>query len=347
LLWTALVASSTVCGVVSAADHASVTLAYKRQDSATSCPDEATFRGLVSARLGYDPFVADGALALSVDFRRRGNEVVGRLNLTGEARERRGERTLRAGADDCFELATSMALIAAVAVDPDAVRARAKSEAPPETPAAPAAPVERGPVEVERKPADKPPAPPPTPAPAPGPAPAGDRFESGVRLELGAVLPVGIVPAPRGGVRAGATVDIGLWSIGAEGAFLFPSSRDSSFGRVSAYVLSGSLVPCAHPFASQSWVLSFCVVGSLGAMRSTAENVTRAEPATDVFATVGPRAAMVLMLSRAFGLGASAEVPVTLSRVHLHIEDGGQRNEVWAQSPVGFLGGLSLVARFQ
>jgi hypothetical protein len=341
-----MIAVSTTCSMASAAEHASVTLAYKRQEAAASCPDEATFRGLVAARLGYDPFVAAGALALTVDFRRRGNEVVGRLNLSGDNGEKRGERTLRAGTGDCFELATSMALIAAVAVDPDAVRAQAKSEGVPEKPASPATPVERTPAEVEPKPAARPPPPPPTPRRAPGSAPEADRFERGVRLELGALIPVGIVPAPRGGVRAGATVDIGSWSIGAEGAFLFPSSRESSFGEVSAYVLGGSLVPCVHPIGSQSWLLSLCVAGSLGALRSTAAKVTRAEAATDLFATAGPRGAVVLMLSKAFGLGASAEVPVTLSRVHLHIEEGGQRHEVWAQSPVGFVGGLSVVARF-
>jgi len=343
LLWATFVATNTVCAWASGApEHASVTLTYQLQDAPASCPDEATFRGLVAARLGYDPFVTAGALALTVDFRRRGNEVVGRLNLMGE-NEKRGERTLRAGSDDCFELATSMALIAAVAVDPDAVRARAGSESSPPTPeTSPAAPV---PPKVESKPVDRRPT--RSKAPPPAPAAAVDRFESGVRLELGAVLPVGIVPAPRGGVRTGATVDVGAWSIGVEGSFLFPSSRDSSYGEVSAYVLSGSLVPCAHPIASESWVLSFCAVGSLGAMRSTAARVTRAEAATDLFATVGPRVAMVALLSRTVGLGISADVPVTLSRVHLHIEDAGQRQEVWAQSPVGFVGGLSLVARFQ
>jgi hypothetical protein len=327
-----------MCGVASAAEHASVTLAYKRQEAAATCPDEATFRGLVAARLGYDPFVADGALALSVDFRRRGNEVIGRLNLSDKAGEKRGERTLRAESSDCFELATSMALIAAVAVDPDAVRAQAKSAEPEKMP--PATPVERPPT-VAPKPAARPP-----PRRAPGPPPEVDRFERGVRLDLGGLLPVGIVPAPRGGVRAGVTVDIGSWSIGAEGAFLFPSSHESSFGEVSAYVLGGSLVPCVHPIGSESWLLSFCVAGSLGAIRSTALKVTRAEAATDLFATAGPRLAVVLMMSKVLGLGASAEVPVTLSRVHLHIEEDGQRREVWAQSPVGFVGGLSLVARF-
>jgi hypothetical protein len=341
LLGTTVFAVIASCAASSAAEHASVSLTYTRQDSAASCPDEATFRGLVAARLGYDPFVASGALALTVDFERRGNEVVGRLNLTGKNDEKRGQRTLRAGADDCFELATSMALVAAVAVDPDAVQARKSAESPVEKPSPPEKPAP--PVEPAPRPNPQPARPPP----APPTTPAVDRFEHGVRLSLGGVLPVGIVPAPRGGVRAGAAVDVGAWSIGAEGAFLFPSSRDnpSGDGEITARVLSGSLVPCAHPFAAETWMLEFCFVGSFGALRSTASDVSRAEPATDLFATVGPRAAVVVMFSRVIGVSASADVPVTLSRVHLHIEDRGQRHEVWAQNPVGFIGGLSLVVR--
>ena len=338
LLGTTAFAAIASCAGNSAAEHASVTLSYARQDSATSCPDEATFRSLVAARLGYDPFDSSGALQLTVEFQRAGKEVVGRLKLTGKNDEERGQRTLRAGADDCFELATSMALVAAVAVDPDAVQARANAPGAaekPSTPRKPAPPVEPPP---EPK---SPPTPPPTAEP--------DRFDHGVRLELGAVLPVGIVPAPRGGVRVGAALDAASFSIGAECAFLFPSSRDnpSGDGRVSAHVLSGSLVPCAHPLAAETWVIDVCVVGSLGAMRSTASEVTRAAPATDLFATVGPRVAVVVLFSSAFGLGAFAEVPVTLSRVHLRIEDRGEPHEVWAQSPVGFVGGLSLVARLK
>jgi hypothetical protein len=144
----------------------------------------------------------------------------------------------------------------------------------------------------------------------------------------------------------GFALDASVFSIGLEGAFLFPSSEDSSFGKVSAYVLHGSLVPCVHPADLGQVLLNFCAVGSLGAMRSNASQVTRAEPATDLFATAGPRVALVVMLSHGFGLGLSADVPVTLSRIHLDIEDGGQRHEVWASTRVGFVGGLSLVARF-
>jgi hypothetical protein len=318
-------------------ERARVTLTYSQKDVAQSCPDEATFRSLVAARLGYDPFVADGTLALEVALSRRGKEIVGRLILTGEDRQKRGERTLRSGADECFELATSMALAAAVAVDPEAVQNLGKPPAPEPKP------------EPEPSPKPKPPLAPPGPPPRkpPAPPPPADDFHRGVRFELGGLLPVGIVPAPRGGVRLGVALDVPTFSIGVEGAFLFPSARDSSFGEVSAYVVHGSLVPCVHPPDLGQVLLNLCVVGSVGAMRSTASGVTRAEPATDLFATVGPRLGSVVMLSRSFGLGAHAEMPFTLSRVHLDIDDGGRRREVWASSRVGFVGGLSLVARLR
>ena len=320
------------------AEHASVSLRYSRAKNASACPDEATFRGLVAARLGYDPFTGAIERALAIDFERKGNEVVGRLSFDGEKGEKRTERTLRAGADECFELATSMALVAAVALDPEALQTPAEpAPAPQPAPPPPAA-------EPSPPPAAAAAAAPPAPAtPKTEQAPNGSR--GGVRFEVGALLPVGVVPAPRGGIRAGGGVGFGLWSLGVEGMFLFPSSQKNpaGSGEVSAYVLGGAVVPCALPVASESWGLGLCAVGTLGALRSTANDVTRAAPATDLYASAGPRAAVFVMLSRAVGLGVSADVPVTLTRAHLYIEQAGQRQEVWAQAPVGFIGAVSLL----
>jgi hypothetical protein len=336
------VAALALSASLAHAEHASVTLAFSRAKTATTCPDEATFRGLVAARLGYDPFVAAGNRALAVDFERRGNEVVGRLLFAGDSAEKRVERTLRSGAADCFELATSLALVTAVALDPDSLHSPTPEPQPEPVPAS-SSPLPPSTPTPAPAPASTP-AHPPTPAPVPS-APSS----VSVRLALAALLPVGIVPAPRGGARAGAHLDLGAWSLGAEGAFLFPSSRTNraGAGEVTAHVLSGSLVPCAHPVNTEAWVLDLCAVGSFGALRSTAEHVTRAEPATDLFATVGPRVGTVLMLTRGVGLGVSADVPVVLSRVHLHIDDRGQRQEVWSTAPIGFIGAVSLVGRLK
>lgn len=336
--WATLLVVSAASVSALAVERAQVTLTYTQKGvPESSCPDEATFRGLVSARLGYDPFVENGSLTLDVELTRRGKEMVGRLVLTGDDEQKRGERSLRAGSDECFELATSMALAAAVAVDPDAVRNLGKPT-PPEEPVPP-------PNEQKKPPPPKPtPLPPPPPPPPP---PDANGFDNGVRLELGGVVPVGIVPATRGGVRLGAALDAGHWSLGLEGAYLFPSSRENEYGAVSAYVLHGSLVPCVHPASLERVLVNFCAVGSLGILRGDASNVARSEPSSDTFATVGPRISGVWMLSEGFGLGAAVDVPVTISRVHLDIEQGGQRHEVWASSRVGLVGGLSLVARLR
>jgi len=148
-------------------------------------------------------------------------------------------------------------------------------------------------------------------------------------------------------VRLGASLEAGSWSIGSEGAVLLPSSRTSSFGTVSASVLHGSLVPCMHPRLGANVSLDLCAVGSVGAMSSHADQVTVSTPARDLFATIGPRAAVTVMPWGAVGFSASFELPIPLSRIHLQIEDGGERRQVWASSSVGLGVGLSLVLRLR
>ena len=333
---TAFVALAVVAAhsEVASAQPKSVALRYERVDpAATECPDEATFRKLVLARLGYDPFDKSGARSLAVTLEPQRGEVIGSLLLTGTAGEKLTDRTLRSGGADCFELASSLALATAIAVDPDAVRAG-------------------GPPPPPDLPPDPPRPPPPPPDPRPTPPTADDappslwRLRSPrARLSLAFVMPVGLTPAPRGGVRVGAGMDGGLWSLAAEGAFLFPSSSTESFGTVSSYVVHGSLVPCGELPLHPVVLVDLCAVGSLGAMLSDAEEVERSDPQTHLFATVGPRAALAVMPWPQLGFAATVDVPVNLARAHLLIEDGGDSREVWAAERVGFVGGVGLLLR--
>jgi hypothetical protein len=336
-LAAALIASSAS---LARAEHASVKLSYARSKAAAGCPDEPTFRSLVAARLGYDPFVGASTRSLVVEFQSRGGEVIGRLKLGGDEAEQR-ERTLHARSGECFELGTSMALVVAVALDPDAAQPRTALPAAATEPAAPAEPSK--------------PAPAPAPAPAPGvaqplaepPREGPGRSGPALRFELGPVLPLGIVPAPRGGVRAGGGFERSTWSLHAEATYLFRSEQNdsASSGSVSAYVVYGSLVPCLMPLAGHPWLFEVCAVGSLGVLGATARGVPRPAPTTNVFAAVGPRAAVALMLSSSVGIGVAADVPVTLARTHLHIEEGAERHDVWTEARVGFVGAVVLVAR--
>jgi hypothetical protein len=313
--------------------RATVRLEYVRDDAAaTECPDEATFRTLVQARLGYDPFADEGSLALRVDLRSRAREIAGSLRLVEENGETRTERTLRHA--DCFELLSSVALATAIAVDADAMRGVVpEAEPPPEPTPAP-------------KPA--PPAAEPRPEPA-RPSPQKDtrsRWRAtrpGARLTASLLMPVGLTPAPRGGVSVGLGVQGGVWSMVAEGAVLFPSSHGSSFGSVSSIVAYGSLVPCGHLPVHRIVRIDLCAVGSLGAMHSDAAEVTRSDPQRHLFATVGPRAGITVMPKPQIGVAAVFDMPVNLARAHLMIEDQGEPREVWVASRVGFVAGLGLV----
>ena len=306
-------------------------MTYVRKDAAAAdCPDEATFRTLVIARLGYDPFDKTGSLALRVEFRPQGAEVSGNLLLTSGA-EKRADRTLRDA--DCFELASSMALATAIAVDPDAVRA---GGAPP-------------PKEPEPKPIPPPPPPEkPKPKPPPDEEPHSlwEPTSPGARITGAFVVPVGITPAITGGARVGVGIEGNVWSLVAEGAFLFPSSHEEPFGTVSSYVIHGSLVPCAHLPLHEILFIDLCAVGSVGAMFSDAEDVERSDPQTHLFAAIGPRAGLTVMPWPNVGFEATFDMPVNLQRAHLVIQDRGVEREVWAASRVGFVGGLGLVFHF-
>jgi hypothetical protein len=335
---TALVATSATSATIARAEDSSITLTYETAKSATTCPDENTFRGLVAARLGRDPFVSAGVRKLVVEFERLGNQVVGRLDLSGDSDAKAVKRSLRTNAEECFELATSMALVVAVAIDPSALTGSTPAGTTPK-PAEPSAPPPKTPEPEARATATPAPE---TPRPPEPPESSGGKL----RFELGGLVAVGVVPATAAGARAGAGLDFGTWSVHVGGTFVSARSRDNpgGTGRVSAFALAGSVAPCVDPVDADSVGLELCAVGAVGALRSTARGVTRAAPTSTLLASLGPRIATIVMFSEILGVGVAAEAPIALSRARLYIEDGGVRNEVWAQPPVGFVLGASLVA---
>jgi hypothetical protein len=295
--------------------------------------------------------VGAGARTLALDFERRGGEVVGRLELSAAGDAKAVNRTLRTGAADCFELATSMALVVAVAVDPNAVpeSTRPAPTPAPTTPApttaTPTTPAPTTPAPTQKPESDALAANDTVLRDARGPdRPA--RSRSKLRAELGGLLTAGVVPARSAGVRAGVALDFGTWLVRADGAFVSAGARDNPGGPgdVSAFALAASLAPCVDPLDAEVFGLEFCAVASLGVLRSTANEVTRAAATSTLLANLGPRVATVVMVSEVLGFGIAAEAPLAVSRARLYIDDGGVRNEVWAQPRVGFILGASLVA---
>jgi hypothetical protein len=308
------------------------------------CPDEATFRALVAARLGYDPFAKEGALALRVELNPRGSAVEGSLKLTA-AGQPKGDRTLRAPQKDCYELAATLALASAVAIDPESVQARTEPQAEPseEQPSAQAAQSasQAIPAPLEPRPSS-----PPVERPEIPPDESRPATKLGVLVDVGPVVSIGLQPGPAVGLRFRGGMHIGLWSIGAEAAAFLPSEQSAPYGTVSAHALYGSLVPCAHPERGR-FTVDLCAVVSIGGLFSDATNVGQSRAVTDLHATVGPRLGFTFMPSDSLGFTVNAEAPVNLSRVHLRIDDHGVNREVWAASRLGFIGGASLVLKLQ
>ena len=154
------------------------------------------------------------------------------------------------------------------------------------------------------------------------------------------------MPALAAGVRAGVALDAGTWLARAEGAFVSSGSRDNPGGPgdVSAFAVAASLAPCVDPIDADDFGLEFCAVASVGVLRSTAREVSRAAATSTLLANLGPRVATIVMVSPILGVGIAAEAPLPLSRAHLYIDDGGVRHQVWAQPRVGFILATSLVA---
>ena len=319
-------------------ERARVVLQYERGGTAVkACPNEATFRGLVAARLGYEPFVDESALALLVVLRQQSNGVEGRLELTARG-EPRGERAMSSALGDCYELAASLALAAAVAVDPERVRAQTTAPEPKTAP-----------------PSEQPPSPPtehahPSPTPAASPSITSPRGKTafGVLLDAGALFSWGLQPGVAPGVRLGGGLGGlgGGWSVGLEVAAFLPSAREREYGTVSSHALYGSLLPCLHPLSAR-FAVDVCAALSVGVLFSDAQGVMRSQPVADRYTTLGGRVGFAFMVSDSVGFALDAEAPVALPRVHLLVDDAGISREAWATSRVGFIGGARVVVKLR
>jgi hypothetical protein len=229
LLATAIGAATRTASAAPGDARRAVELVVERAPGLEACPDAAAMRELVAARLGYDPVIAGASTVLVVSFSSEPPAIRAQLERrTGG--DRHGSRVLRSETGDCAELASSVALAAALAIDPEA-STRPVPAAPLPRPAAPASP---------------PPAPPP-PAPAPPRAePPLPAKGTPMRIALGAgpVIGAGHVPGVSAGSRLDAALRLGAFSLELQGTVLFEGSEAVSAGTVSASAFFGSLLPC-------------------------------------------------------------------------------------------------------
>lgn len=293
---------------------AAVSLDYQRPDG-DDCPDEASLRKLVAARLGVDPFVTGAASRVTVKIF-SGKPL--RAEVAVESDGAAPRRKVLTGAD-CVELAQSVAVTVALVVDPLVSRAPEPLPAP-----------ERA---AEAAPAPAPPAAPPPEAVKPAePAAPALRWGAGLGASVNGGLSTGAQPVLRAEGRAYA----GRWSVGLEGRFAIPvtGALQSGAGLTTSALLA-AVVPCLH-FA---WFAG-CADVTLGGLRLEGSALSSAQAATVFHASAGLRLLFSVPVTERLFISALAEGQVPFTRTSAVVGT----TKVWTLPPVG--GGLGLTVSF-
>ncbi len=279
-------------------------LEYLRTPGTDHCPDRTSFARGVSARLGTNPFDEESSQRMVVQIRTEGAGLHGQVAVF-EGVELIGSREVTSETNDCAELARSLELAVAIAVDPF----HAPAEATPEEP-----------VPVPR---------PPDPAP---PAPAQSPPFT-LLLGIGASGSYGSVPTLAPGGLARVDLGRGRAALVVEGRWEQGSRIAAGSGSLAASLQQVLIAPCLR----QGW-LDACAWASVGAFRGEGRDLAEPRRLTTLHAALGGRlAARAALTSHLFLLGhVDLSSPLTPTVL---LVDGQQ---AWRSSPVGISAGVGL-----
>jgi hypothetical protein len=302
-----------------------VQLEYERQEGAVHCPDAAAVRTGVAARLGYDPFREKADDHLRATIRQTGRVLEARIELADAQGNVRARRRLVSRNHDCAELASSVELAVAIAIDP-MVSARRPEGVPPSS------------VEVaDSKQTDVVPAA-DVAAPSVAPTP-GDAAQRAIatRLELGLLGGMGFAPALNLGVRVGAALQVDFVSLGLELRADLPAAQAAGSGQITAGLLVASLVPCAHV-----GMASGCFLVSGGVQRVAGEDLNNARRVTLPYLGLGVRLGLTIPLSARMSLALHGDMMAPITETRLTVDTA----VAWTSPTVAAALGAGLAMRF-
>lgn len=274
-----------------------------RAESAARCPDQTWLEDDVIARLGSSPFRPEAPLEAEMQFTCSASQCRGVLVLTRRAQPPRRREVTGA---DCREVALSLTLALALAVDPMLL------VRPPRV-------AEPNPV---------PPTPPPPLPPEDAGVPAAQAFDAGVVLpeppitlpgspsdsvlpfvRLDARVVSGLGPTATGGLSVGGGVRQFRWSIALEARVDLPQLATSTLGDpVESQSILGTVVPCAR-FGG----LSTCLVATVGVLRVEGRYLG-GQRVSSAFVLAGARIDYEFVLNRWLGVLALGSAQVVLTR---------------------------------
>ncbi len=313
-------------------------LAVTRDDGASSCPDAAVLRRLLSARLGRDAVRDDATRSATLRFRHSGNAFSVRIRLAGPHGHVTSRR-LRAAANDCSRLGDAASLVLALAVDPlvavhNAAEAPATANVPVTTPAPPP---------------PAPPSPPPAPAPPPvvvtpvavapprvaRPAPvAGAHWQVGVLASLGVGVAPGVFTEALG---AGLVLRVapvrGRWMFPVELAVDAPGRLDDAARNATVSVLPTRLGAAGCLRFGARTVGFGCATAAAGAVFAWGGGYTPDRTGVAFAVLVGARAGVEVPVGPRWRLVASVDVAGLAVRPALSV-GGSAGGVLWTAPPV-------------
>jgi hypothetical protein len=312
----------TIASFGRALDRPTARLVYVRKGGATICPDEPLMRQLVAARLGYDPFRDDAERTVAVTITRESGAFRAKLEMQQEGKPT-GTRTLSSTSNDCNELASSIALAVAIAVDP-------LGGAPPSS----ASPSVSASTSASAVPVVAPTIAPSTSASAPPP-----EMELHPYASLGGALAFGVAPNLTGSLTAAFGLRAETWSISLEGRVDAESTkRVPTGGEVSSSIIAGSVVPCLH----HELILG-CAIASYGSLRGAGSGVGVPREDRSAWVAIGVRIGLEAQIVGPISLRVHADGLAPLTRTTLRLED----RDVWTTPAVALLTGLAVSLHFR
>ena len=307
-----------------------------RWNAPDACPDDSQLVHAVEEVLGQ-PLSTSREQQLSVSINVLGDTGNFSAKLSFKSPQGTQERFLEH--PDCGKLVEGVALLAALAIDPERVKAR-QTEA--DTAAGEHA-------ATEPTPASTPPAPPSTPPPPAVLAPARERPTVLLRPAYEATLGVagfvglGVLPGATPGVATELGFRFHQFRAALVGRYWLSGSADVTGGAASSIELSlatAGLRGCALPQVG-AWSLLACAGADLGDMAGSGQGVNNARTRHDLFAAAEASLSVAYTKSRLApfaGLGAL----VGLARPRFGVVKNGAPAETFQPSQFGMLAQVGL-----
>ena len=309
LLILGIIAASHGAG--HADEHAAqVRLLYHQDSSAAACPNEDTVRRGVAARLGRDPFEPHAPRVVVVRLGASSREYKASIMVHDETGAVVGQRSLQSKQGDCAELAASMQLSIAIAIDPLHNMPKPLQAQPAQAPVQtqPAHAVQQG----------------PWPPPPPPPPPLQEKPPSGRLLGGGLFMSTSREPNSTLGFTAHLQDRGSLIAWGLEARYDIPGSTLAQMGQVETSRLAASALLCV-----QGPIADACGMASAGRLHAQGSRYQLSSSTSTPYFAAGARFSRHVPLASGFALQVGIDILARLTQTTLLVDN----DEVWQSAP--------------